>query len=155
MTNLSNHVEHRQLGVYILLIYVVVSPILLILASVLTAHMYKHSTVSVDSDKNIVAHVGHVDMSNNDNLELLFEDKDNDISYYRRIDKSYVVEDESVYFSDDSVAKVVGTDAYGFYTEYIPSVVPGMSGTAVRNEDGEVVGYVEQILNNNIYCIWK
>lgn len=110
--------------------------------------------VDVENAPEVFKTVSHIEIDRED-VELVFEDKQRDISYYVVTGNEFVGEGDTVFFNDDTEAKVTGRDAVGFYTERVSSVVPGMSGTAVRNEDGTIVGYVQQVLNNNVYCIWR
>lgn len=114
--------------------------------------------VVLSSPTDIVKTVAHIDVNNSD-LELLYKDADNDIAYYRYTGNvSKLVEENDMLTTcyGDNV-KVIYTDIYGFKVKSDVSVIqPGMSGTALENVNGDTVGYVSTILEDNVvYCIWK
>lgn len=106
---------------------------------------------------DVVKTVAHVEV-HNDNLELIYKDEINDIAYYRYIGKNKLAKENDILRTcyGDSV-KIVYADIYGFKVKSDISVIqPGMSGTALEDVDGNTVGYVSTILEDNVvYCIWK
>lgn len=135
---------------------------LLILSNLVTVItlciVLNHDNIVLSSPTDIVKTVAHIDV-NNSNLELLYKDVDNDIAYYRYTGNvSKLVEENDILTTcyGDKV-EVIYTDIYGFKVKSDVSVIqPGMSGTALENVNGDTVGYVSTILEDNIvYCIWK
>ena len=105
---------------------------------------------------NIFKTVAHIDMSDYENIELLYSDIENDIAYYVCYDNPcWVVPGDTVYFYEGTASSVIATDIYGFIVENANEVTFGFSGSAVLSEDGTQIGYVsERLENGNIYCIW-
>jgi len=106
---------------------------------------------------DVIKTVSHIDLSANKNLECIYVDSINDISYYRTLDsKDLVSIGDTVYTSKNDSTEVIATDVYGFYVKYNDVFYPGMSGTVIRNADGEGVGYVSTVLDSDtVYCIWR
>lgn len=106
---------------------------------------------------DVVKTVAHVEV-HNDNLELIYKDEINDIAYYRYTGKNKLAKENDILRTcyGDSV-KIIYVDIYGFKVKSDISVIqPGMSGTALEDIDGNTVGYVSTILEDNVvYCIWK
>ena len=135
---------------------------LLILSNLVTlitlCIVLNRDNVVLSSPTDIVKTVAHVDV-NNSNLELIYKDADNDIAYYRYTGNvGKLVEEKDILTTcyGDNV-EVIYTDIYGFKVKSDVSVIhPGMSGTALENVNGDTVGYVSTILEDNVvYCIWK
>lgn len=124
----------------------------------------KSTECTVDTDvfekdaPDILKTAAHVDLTDREDLELLYQDVQNDIAYYRKLDKSHSVNTgDTVFDKNDETYKVTGTDVKGFYFKDInENVLPGMSGTAILNEEGNVIGYISTKINGNIIeCIWN
>lgn len=111
--------------------------------------------VRIEDAPEVFRLVGHMAGNKIKDAEFLFYDNTNDVAYYRHTVDHYVKEDDVVYLEDDSESKITGLDTYGFYIEAQSSCVPGMSGTSIRDENGNTIGYIAQILNKNVYCIWS
>lgn len=107
------------------------------------------------SDSDIFKTVAHLNISNPE-LELIYTDSVNDVAYYRYVgERNLLKVGDSVTLSNDSVSTVVNVELNGFYLEYRDNVYVGMSGTPVFDADGNTVGYVSELLDNKVYCIWN
>lgn len=99
--------------------------------------------------------VAHITLSN-ENIELLFVDDVHDIAYYRYTDdESHPNVGSHVITCNGDVTIITALDVYGFYVKADNKFYPGMSGTVIRDTDGNSVGYVSGIVDSKtVYCIW-
>lgn len=117
--------------------------------------LYKQPIIQYVNNTDIVKTVGHISLD--DSFEKIYTDVDNDIAYYRYPCNSHLLNiGDTVYTCNDDTVTVTATDVYGFYVTCEDSFYPGMSGTAIRNSNGQGVGYVSELLDNDtVYCIWR
>lgn len=114
-------------------------------------------TVEPADDSCIMKTVAHVDLSDRDDLQLIYEDNDSDIAYYAYTgERNLVKVGETVYDTLGQGHVVTDFDINGFYFAYNNDIHTGMSGTSLVNENGEIVGYISSILNGKVVkCIWN
>lgn len=107
-------------------------------------------------EDNVFKTVAHIDLSNKEDVQLVYGDVDKDIAYYMYVgDRPWIHLEDTVYFYDGSSSKIAAMDIYGFMVEDASSVTFGYSGTAVTDDKGNQIGYVsERLPNGLIYCIW-
>lgn len=133
----------------------IIAMLLLVSAALLKS---KPSTVTLDNaDGDLFKTVAHIDLSSRSDLKLVYTDTENDIAYYCWINNKNNIEvGTTVYLYDNTECYVTYTDAYGFGFKGDVKVLEGLSGTAVRNAEGNQLGYVSRLLNTGeIYCIWS
>lgn len=145
----------RLLSVAFIFLFVVA-----VVNSVIQGNKYYHNetpTVSIDKSSDLYKTVAHIDMSDVEDLVLVYEDAENDVAYYRYVgDRDIIKEGDTVTTYEGNSAKVIALDVQGFYLEYSDMFYKGMSGTSIFDSNGNVVGYVSKIVNNErVFCIWK
>lgn len=113
--------------------------------------------VNLHGTSDLFKTVAHVDLSHRTDLELVYTDIENDIAYYRYIgSKPRVYLNDLVYLNDGSECTITYIDAFGFAFTGDTKAYQGLSGTAVRDADGNQLGYISRVMNENeIYCIWS
>ncbi len=116
------------------------------------ADRYVEFEIPVD----VIKTVAHVEVSNPD-LELIFTDSKEDISYYRYIgNRELINKGDTVYLYDGTEYVVTSTSINGFNMKSDTPVIMGMSGMAVLDTNGNQVGYISSLLQTNeVYCIWS
>lgn len=138
--------------------------IVLLLCLVFTEYRTSHGNMeSTDSTTNVCVYndiiktVSHINLEEDNNLELIYKDTDNDIAYYRfRGERDLVnIGDVLTTCYGDKVT-ITYCDVYGFRVNNSKYFSPGMSGTGLLNSKGQIVGYVSEMLKNDeVYCIWN
>lgn len=118
--------------------------------------MYNTTTVVYpDMASDVIKTVAHISIRN-PNFELLASFPDEDVAYYRQVNQLYAVAvGDIVYTYRGEMAEVTDIGIYGF-TIRCETLTIGDSGTVIRNESDNQVGYVSQQVGDNLYyCIWS
>ena len=110
----------------------------------------------VGGSSDVIKTVAHIPLDER-KYKLIYKDTDNDIAYYMVLDTSRALSiGDTVITSNGDETTVRAVDVYGFYVDYNDVFYPGMSGTVIRDEYGESVGYVSKLIDSDsVYCIWN
>ena len=104
---------------------------------------------------DVIKTVSHVNVRNQ-SFELIASFPDEDVAYYRRVDNIPMLSvGDEVCIYTGSKAVVTDVSIHGF-TIRTTDITIGDSGTVIRNTDAEQIGYVSQIVGEDlVYCVWS
>jgi hypothetical protein len=144
----------KLLGFYVIILIIVYATIGVLY--LLTSNKDVTSITVEYASPDVIKTVAHITLDS-EKYELIYEDDDNDIAYYRVLDRDNLVSvGDTVYTINGDETTVTATDVYGFYVEYNEVFYPGMSGSVIINSTGNSVGYVSRLDNSEfVYCIWN
>lgn len=115
------------------------------------------NTPTYENASDVIKVPAHIDVSS-DEFECIYTDTENDIAYYRfLVDRKLASIGDTLTTCYGDIVTISYTDVYGFRVSDPESYIqPGMSGTSVLDEEGEIVGTVSTLLEDNeVYCIWN
>lgn len=115
------------------------------------------NTPTYESTSDVIKVPAHIDV-NSDEFECIYTDAENDIAYYRFLgDRKLASIGDTLTTCYGDTVTISYVDVYGFRVSDPESYIqPGMSGTSVLDEEGEIVGTVSTLLEDNeVYCIWN
>lgn len=130
--------------------------IILVTFVVLVSSCQSYRDTSQKYEKlDIIKTVAHISLDGE--WELIYEDIDNDIAYYKYIGTRTSVKTGDIVINEHNKEfKVIGVYNEGFYIEYNDNFYPGMSGTIIRDKQGKEVGIVSTLINSEyIKCIYS
>lgn len=125
----------------------------------LPLYIYSGSRVIGIPEDGVIKTTWHTHIKlNPDEYVVLANDTVNDIAYYQCISHPLVDVGDTVIGYEAVQGKVTYVTTYGF--AFMPDdpdyYKPGLSGTAIRNEDYVQIGIVSgQWSNGEVYCIWS
>lgn len=133
----------------------VVLAIIAILSGIVSA-CSNEPEIDLEPSSDLIKTVAHVDLSDVDDLELVYKNAETDVAYYMYIGEHNRIDiGDTLYTTAGDTVTVTYTDVYGFHTDGANYIVPGMSGTGMLDSDGNIVGLISSTLDNNeVYCIW-
>ena len=115
-------------------------------------------TIDLEPTADLYKTVSHVDLSNFKDLQLVYDDAENDIAYYMYTGTRRPVKvGDVVTIAGGDKFKITAIDCLSFTMQPVGamSVTYGYSGMGVKNVDGVQIGCISAIDDdNNIYCIW-
>lgn len=100
--------------------------------------------------------VAHLDLTDREDLTLIFSDLETDIAYYEYTPNSnHVKKGDTFYTVNGDAVEVTGVDALGFFVTYNNAFHAGMSGSSIVNDEGEIRGIISSMVDGKyVFCLW-
>lgn len=143
-------------GLYVISVILLMSSVVVIPLCLEANYKPQTPSETVTCGEDVIKTVAHIDVDT-ERFECIYSDYNDDVAYYIIEPHTLCVSVGDKVFSVENVEyTVTDVDATGFFFEYDPTIHTGLSGTSVLDSDGNVVGYVCEIINGKkVYCIWS